>query len=139
MLRVEPTTRCHVWFACVCGFWQRRVLRHHQVWRAPAASLSQGLVSVQVLNDDVLHMSNVACWYEMEVVVSSIWRVSGLMSGGTLVAVCGSNLMSMGASVHCEFGGVSSLARVASGEMFHCSSPVGGVAGHVGLEMSLNG
>ena len=138
MLRVEPTTRCHVWFACVCGFWQRRVLRHHQVWRAPAASLSQGLVSVQVLNDDVLYMSSVAYWYEVEVVVSSIWPVSGLMSGGTLVAVHGSNLMSVGATVYCKFGGVSSLARVSSGEMLHCSSPVGGVAGYVGVELSLN-
>ena len=101
-------------------------------------SLSQGLVSVQVLNDDVLYMSSVAYWYEVEVVVSSIWPVSGLMSGGTLVAVYGSNLMSVGASVYCKFGGVSSLARVASGEMLHCSSPVGGVAGYVGVELSLN-
>ena len=74
-----------------------------------STSSSKGMVSMHLMSDDVVYTSTVAFFYEADVSVSSIYPVSGLVSGGTLVSVYGENFVD-GINAYCKFGSISSLA-----------------------------
>ena len=95
------------------------------------------MVQVQVMNDDVVYVSTVAFFYEVEVSVSSIYPVVGMMTGGTLVVVHGSKFVE-GVDTYCRFGGMPSLARFVSSTKLECYSPAAS-AGYVCRGVHING
>ena len=110
------------------------------------------MVPVQVMSDDVVYVSTVAFFYEVEASVRSIYPVVGMMSGGTLVTVHGMGFVE-GVDVYCKFGGMPSVARWVSSMKLECYSPAasagyvsarspmassGGGHGYVSLEVSMN-
>ena len=100
-----------------------------------STSTSGGMLAVQLMSDDVLHMSSVAFFYDAHVSVSSIQPVSGMVSGGTLLMVHGSDFM-QSSNAHCKFGGgLSSLARWLSSNLMECYSPA---STHEGLPKKMS-
>ncbi|GMH75263.1 hypothetical protein TL16_g06701 [Triparma laevis f. inornata] len=102
---------------------------------APPAGIAKAVSVSVTLNGLDYTQSTTTYTYKNVPTVSELQPAEGVVGGGNIVSVVGSNFDDSGAAVFCKFGPVVVPATVASSQLLTCKSP-NHVAGPVAVEVT---